>query len=38
MEILKTNVIVISTMEFEFIELNKCGEEVEWLCHFWRIF
>lgn len=21
-------------MEFEFITLDKCGEETEWLCHF----
>ena len=31
---LKQTVIAKSTMEFEFITLNKCGEEVEWLHHF----
>ena len=27
-------VIAISTMEYEFIALEKCGEETEWLCYF----
>ena len=27
-------VITISMMESEFIVLDKCGEEAEWLCHF----
>ena len=30
----KQTVISISTMESEFIALDKCGEEVEWLRHF----
>ena len=30
----KQMVISISTMEFEFIELDKCGEEAEWLRYF----
>ena len=30
----KQTVIIISTMESEFIELEKCGEEAEWLRHF----
>ena len=34
MEILQTNVIVRSTMEYEFIALDKCGKEVEWLRYF----
>ena len=31
---LKQAVISISMMESEFIALDKCGEEVEWLLHF----
>ena len=31
---LKQMVISISTMKFEFIVLDKCGEEAEWLLHF----
>ena len=31
---LKQMIIPKSTMEYEFIALEKCGEEVEWLCHF----
>ena len=27
-------VIARSTMEYEFIALDKCGEEAEWLCNF----
>ena len=35
MEILKKKTIIAkSMMEFEFISLDKCGEEVEWLRHF----
>ena len=30
----KQTVIAKSTMEYEFIALDKCGEEAEWLCHF----
>ena len=30
----KQTVIARSTMEYEFIALDKCGEEVEWLHHF----
>ena len=30
----KQTVIDISIMEYEFIELDKCGEEAEWLRHF----
>ena len=30
----KQTVIARSTMESEFIALDKCGEEAEWLCHF----
>ena len=30
----KQTVIVRSTMESEFIALDKCGEEAEWLRHF----
>ena len=30
----KQTVIAKSTMESEFIALDKCGEEAEWLCHF----
>ena len=30
----KQTIIARSTMEYEFIPLDKCGEEVEWLCHF----
>ena len=30
----KQTVIVIFIMEYEFIALDKCGEEAEWLCHF----
>ena len=30
----KQTIIVKSTMEFEFIALEKCGEEAKWLCHF----
>ena len=30
----KQIVIAISIMKSEFITLDKCGEEVEWLCHF----
>ena len=30
----KQTVITRSTMEYEFIALDKCGEEAEWLCHF----
>ena len=30
----KQIVIARSIMEFEFIALDKCGEEEEWLCHF----
>ena len=30
----KQTVIARSIMKFEFIELDKCGEETEWLCHF----
>ena len=30
----KQTVIARSTMGFEFISLDKCGEEAEWLRHF----
>ena len=30
----KQTIIAKSIMEYEFIALDKCGEEVEWLCHF----
>ena len=30
----KQTVIARSTMEYEFIALDKCGEEAEWLRHF----
>ena len=30
----KQTVIARSTMEYEFITLNKCGEDVEWLRPF----
>ena len=30
----KQTVIARSTMEYEFIALDKCGEEFKWLCHF----
>ena len=30
----KQTVITKSMMEFEFIALDKCGEEAEWLRHF----
>ena len=30
----KQTVIARSTMEYEFIALDKCGEEAEWLCNF----
>ena len=30
----KQTVISRSIMEYEFIALNKCGEEDEWLRHF----
>ena len=30
----KQTVIARSIMEYEFIALDKCGEEAEWLCHF----
>ena len=30
----KQTVIARSTMEYEFIALYKCGEEVQWLRHF----
>ena len=30
----KQTVNVRSTMEYEFIALDKCGEEAEWLRHF----
>ena len=30
----KQTVISRSTMEYEFIALDKCGEEAEWLRHF----
>ena len=30
----KQTVIARSIMEFEFIALDKCGEEAEWLRHF----
>ena len=31
---LKQMVIVRSIMEYEFIALDKCEEEAEWLCYF----
>ena len=31
---LKLTVIARSTIEYEFIALDKCGEEAEWLSHF----
>ena len=32
MEILKKKIVISRpTMEYEFIALDKCGEEVEWL-------
>ena len=34
MEVLKQTVIARSTMEYEFIALDKSGEEAEWLHHF----
>ena len=34
MEVLKKTVITRSIMEYEFIALDKCGEEAEWLRHF----
>ena len=30
----KKTVIARYTMEYEFISLDKCGEEAKWLCHF----
>ena len=30
----KQTVIIISTMEYEFITLDKCEEEAKWLRHF----
>ena len=30
----KQTIISKSTMEYEFIALDKCGEEVEWIHHF----
>ena len=30
----KQTVIAISTMESDFIALDKCGEGTKWLCHF----
>ena len=30
----KQTIITRSTMEFEFIALEKCGEDAEWLHHF----
>ena len=30
----KQTVIARSTMNFEFIALDKCGEEAKWLCSF----
>ena len=30
----KQTAIARSTMESEFITLDKCGKEAEWLCHF----
>lgn len=30
----KTTVITRSTMEVEFVALDKCGEEAQWLHHF----
>ena len=30
----KQTIIARSTMEYEFITLDKCGEEAEWLRHF----
>ena len=30
----KQTCIARSTMEYEFIALDKAGEEVEWLCQF----
>ena len=30
----KQTIITRSTMEFEFIALEKCGEDAEWLRHF----
>ena len=30
----KKTCIARSTMEYEFIALDKAGEEAEWLCHF----
>ena len=30
----KQTVISKFTMEYEFIELDKCGEDIEWLHHF----
>ena len=34
MEILETNIIARSTIESEFIALDKAGEEAEWLRNF----
>ena len=34
MEIPKKMVIARCTMEYEFISLDKCGDEAKWLCHF----
>ena len=33
---LKQTIIARSTMKYEFITLDKCGEEVEWLCYFFE--
>ena len=30
----KQTVIAKSMIESEFIALDKCGDEAEWLCHF----
>ena len=37
MEILKTTVIARSTMEFEFITLDKFGKKPEWLRYFLEV-
>ncbi|KAJ0621687.1 putative RNA-directed DNA polymerase [Helianthus annuus] len=34
----KQTVIARSTMESEFVDLDKSGEEAEWLRQFWKIF
>ena len=30
----KQTIVARSIIEYEFITLDKCGKEAEWLCHF----